>query len=103
MKHEIEIPDLPGGYKAVVFRPGIRGESIIGCNGVVILDKNTISPHLIIEKIQPRRIVLEETNEVRKANRGEYYYNNGFVLCLTWPMQTEGEYKIWRVVEEDKK
>lgn len=52
------------------------------------------------ESKQPRRIMLEETEELRKANSGEFYEStvDGIVKNTT-RTKTEGEYKIWKVVE----
>ena len=52
---------------------------------------------LIIEKIQPRRIVLEETGEVRKLNFKDFYADGDGFLCR-WMFDGESgeEYKIWR-------
>ncbi len=55
---------------------------------------------LIIEKIQPRRIVLEETGEVRKLNFKDFYADGDGFLCR-WMFDGESgeEYKIWREVK----
>lgn len=41
--------------------------------------------------------------DVERVSDGKLIGIGMFVLCFPWPMQTEGKYKIWRVVEEDKK
>ena len=59
MKQEIEIPDLPKGWKVVSYRrPGARYYYLH--NGKVFSDSNQVSEYLIVGKIKPRRIVLEE-------------------------------------------
>lgn len=101
MKHEIDIPGLPEGWKAVAFRVPKYGESIIDYSG----DLRTVTghyqqPRLIVEKIPPRRIVLEETGEFRKAKPNEYYEYCGGISQNNRYTDSVGEYKIWRVVEE---
>lgn len=60
----IEVEGLPKGYKPVAFRIGLKGELAFDCNRVIEITGNrTKFPCLIIEKIQSRRIVLEETDE----------------------------------------
>lgn len=60
--------------------------------------------YLIVEKIPPRRIVLEETNEVRRPRYGEYF-REGLIdskveLCTSH--NYEYAVRIWTVVEEGK-
>lgn len=104
-KHEIEIPDLPEGWRAVAYRAARRGIDHVLRNGQVTVYRgfSDAVDLLIVEKIKPRRIVLEETSEVRKASHGEYYYHEDYGRVMRWPchMQTEVKYKIWRVVEEE--
>ena len=101
-KHEIEIPDLPEGWKAVAYRIPEKDENYLSIDGLVEKhDFRIYSPRIIVEKIKPRRIVLEETDELRRVNNGEYYYHNGYALCRPFPSPTDLEFKIWRVVEEE--
>lgn len=103
MKYEIEIPDLPDGWRAVAYRIGVNGETIIDCGEIVTLDADTKFPCLIVEKIKPRRIVLEETSEFRKVKNGEYYFSPLYqsVRLNVDPSQSCMKYKIWRVVEDE--
>lgn len=99
MKYEIDIPGLPEGWKAVAFRVPKYGESIIDYSG----DLRTVTglyqqPRLIVEKTRPRRIVLEETDEVRLPKYGEYYVENGQIIMSMGV--ANGAKKIWRIVEE---
>ena len=55
MKYEIEIEGLPEGWKPVKLK--------VGTHGNVAQEIHYVESVLIIEKIQPRRIVLEETEE----------------------------------------
>lgn len=105
-KHEIEIPDLPDGWRAVAYRNANTGEFVIGSGGVEQVRGSitkTITRYLIVEKIKPRRIVFEATNEFRQAVKGDWVQ---FCDC-TDNFQRWGDlepstskYKIWRVVEE---
>lgn len=64
MKHEIEIPDLPEGWKAVAYRVPSKDEYTLSDDGIVVSAKLIKFPVLIVEKIRPRsRIILEETEE----------------------------------------
>ena len=68
----IEVEGLPEGWKAVAYRKPIRGERVFN-NGVIKIAPNgMIGCWLIVEKIQPRRVVLEEvehgTHEVAFTN-----------------------------------
>lgn len=63
MKYEIEIEGLPEGWKPVACRVPMIGEPCFE-DGNIFVAKASISPCLIVEKIKPRRIVLEETEEL---------------------------------------
>ena len=64
-KQTIEVEGLPEGWKAVAFRKPIAGENYIEATGNMGIAPASCSlqPRLIVEKIQPRRIVLEETDK----------------------------------------
>lgn len=105
MKYEIEIPDLPEGWKPIAYRRAERGKDYALKEGKVSLYNgfSDFANLIIVERIQPRRIVLEETYEFRKAKPGEYYeYYEPFGGTAIHKSHTDtsGEYKIWRVVEE---
>ena len=88
-QHTISIPGLPGGYRLVRvdikqndrYRNDDGTSTIRGCE-------------IVIEKIQPRRIVPEETEE--RANRGteQLKFAKGATV-------TVNSHKIWRIVEEE--
>ena len=65
MKHEIEIPDLPEGWEAVAYRVPVEGEYYLGSSGVKLCESSFETVWLIIRKKQPRRIVLEESGNIR--------------------------------------
>ena len=100
-KHEIEIPDLPDGWRAVAYRRLKNGDFYLNEQCEIVENYALKIFALIVEKIKPRRIVLEETDEIRRVNNGEYYYHNGYALCWPFPSPTDLEFKIWRVVEEE--
>ena len=65
MKHEIEIPDFPEGWEAVAYRVPVEGEYYLGSSGVKLCESSFDTVWLIVRKKQPRRIVLEETGDIR--------------------------------------
>lgn len=94
-KHEISIPGLPEGYRLVRvdikqndrYRNGDGTSTIVGCE-------------IVIKKIKPRRIVLEETDEDNVESnqhgvawRGQYFGDHNQV-CVLSP-------KIWRQAREE--
>lgn len=81
-KHEIEVPDLPEGYRlvSVNIKQNDRYRNDDGTSTIAGYD-------LIIEKIKPRRIVLEDTQgdmPVDEDNTDWIYHRS----------------KWWRIVEE---
>jgi hypothetical protein len=97
----IEIEGLPEGWKAVAYRVPKGNIEFVFIENVVREAKPQDKKCLIVEKIQPHRIVLEETDEFRQPRYGEYF-RRGMVdspieVCLKM------EYcavKIWRIKEE---
>lgn len=100
----IEIPEVPEGWKPVAFRPHLPGESYIAFDGSVVMEHdNTPSngnPRLIVEKIQPRRIVLEEAGR-------DYPRQGDFVLdengaFFRWVSHNRGACarRIFKVIED---
>lgn len=89
-KHLIDIPGLPDGYRLVSvnikqndrYRNDDGTSTIAGCD-------------LVIEKIKPRRIVLEETEEDTDPLLYQPIKIDG--LCVLMVMHN----KIWRLVEEE--
>jgi len=96
----IEVEGLPEGWKAVAFRIAYN-EYVIDC-GQVVFATYTKSPRLIVEKIQPRRKVLEKTGEERSVSYGDWYEDeNGNVIpYLNKSFGTRRTYKIWKEVKE---
>lgn len=103
-KHEIEIPDLPEGWRAVAHRIPVNGlEYTLSDTGRPFICMTIDYPCLIVKKIKPRRIVLEETDEVREVVLGEYFFSPANMKVMAWPYsnQSNEKYKIWRIVEEE--
>lgn len=94
-KHEIDIPDLPKGWRAVAHRIPRKDENYLSVDGLVEKCFSPIYVHrIIVEKIKLRRIVLEET-ELNHLTRDMQLFNNDDVSI------TLNAKKIWRVVEEE--
>lgn len=103
MKHEIEIEGLPEGWKAVAYRRPKKSEQYFDPAKDLVITAPAdyyYQAYCIVEKIPPRRIVLEETGEFRKAKPNEYYEYCGGISQNNRCTDSVGEYKIWRVVEE---
>ena len=94
MKHEIEIPDLPEGWDAVSVKL-IELESSDSEHAIY-------ASKVLAKKKQPRRIVLEETGQVRKPMEGEYVQNNGNYCLCRKPERWGNEHEIWKIVEDNK-
>jgi len=87
MKHEIEIPDLPDGWEAVAYRVPKGNIEFVFIENVVREAKPQDKKCLIVEKIQPRRIVLEETD-----------IDNYEIMCR----KNQGTTTYWKIVEDGK-
>lgn len=103
-KFEIEIPELPEGWKPVAYRRMKEGEDYF-CFGAIQkakFDSSASAPALIVEKIKPKRIILEATGKTRRPEAGEYVQHNGnFCLCRK-PERWGCEHEIWREVKEEE-
>ena len=101
MKYEIEVEGLPEGWKAVAFRKPNKEEQYFCQESIWKANLNESYPYLIVEKIQPRRIVLEETDEIRFVKHGEYYEASGQVYRFTKDEESSHKFKVWREVKEN--
>lgn len=98
MKHEIEIEGLPEGWKAVAYRVPAVHEYIFDQEAGIVVKSILRTPiiRLIVEKIPPRRIVLEETEEDNQIDGGSgIFYLQDFKDIKLW-----NQPKIWREVKE---
>jgi hypothetical protein len=98
---EIEVPGLPEGWKPVEYRPVKEGEDYF-CFGAIQQAKfDSSAPALIVEKIKPKRIVLECAGEVRRPEVGEYVqHGSSFTRCSETDFWGDGR-EIWREVKEE--
>ncbi len=96
----IKIEDLPEGWRAIAFRKPKRGEHYIKSYGYMEIGRATVSaePRLIIEKIQPRRIVLEETDRYHDPEDKSTWLEQ--VFCTSGEAMVKIiDYKVWREVK----
>mgnify|MGYP003431697880 FL=1 len=87
----IEIEGLPEGWKAVAYRVPKGNIEFVFIENVVREAKPQDKKCLIIEKIQPRRIVLEETEE-KYLGCQTLYIDGTEIMIMT--------NKTWREVKE---
>ena len=87
----IEIEGLPAGWKAVAYRVPKGNIEFVFIENVVRKAKPQDKKCLIVEKIQPRRIVLEETEE-KYLGCQTLYIDGTEIMIMT--------NKTWREVKE---
>ena len=87
----IEIEGLPEGWKAVAYRVPKGNIEFVFIENVIRKAKPQDKKCLIIEKIQPRRIVLEETEE-KYLGCQTLYIDGTEIMIMT--------NKTWREVKE---
>ena len=97
----IEVEGLPEGWKAVAYRVPTNGETCWHQNFGIYTATVSLTQCFIVEKIKPRRIVLEETNEERRICYGEWYESQEGKL-MRWPYggKTDGKHRVWREAKE---
>lgn len=95
-KHEIEIPDLPEGWKAVAWRRLKNGDYYLNDKGEIVRNEAMVIFALIVEKIKPRRIVLEETDEDANCELPQPLTDGSYIGVMVYA------HKIWREVKEDE-
>lgn len=93
----IDVTGLPEGWKAVAYRVPKGNIEFVFIENVVRKAKPQDKKCLIVEKIKPRRIVLEETEEDTDPLLYQPIKIGG--LCVLMLMHN----KIWRVVEEGER
>ena len=94
MKYEIEIEGLPEGWKPVAYRRPVFGEYYF-YNDDIQQGKTGSGQFLIVEKIKPRRIVLEETEEDANCELLQPMTGGSEVGVMVYA------HRIWRLVEEE--
>lgn len=100
MKHEIDIPGLPDGLRAVSYRPPLKGELYFHHGKIEQAPVNLELDAIIIEKNLFRRIVLEETMEERYLRKGDWFYYRGCLRRWSHSNECNAKHRIWRVIEE---
>lgn len=90
-KQTIEVDGLPEGWNAVAYRVPKGNIEFVFIENVVREAKPQDKKCLIIEKIQPRRIVLEETEEKCLGCQTLYIDDTEFMIMTA---------KVWREVKE---
>lgn len=104
--HTIQIEGLPEGWEPVAYRVPVKDVDMIldRSGNVNNCTWNGETAYIIVQKTKPRRIVLEETEEMRQVHKGEYYFDpllNKVVVWLgAYKKVSDHEYKIWRIKEE---
>ena len=91
MKHEIEIPDLPEGWDPVeILIDPDQYNKYVGDDGCLYWDAK-----IRMKKKQPRRIVLEETEEDTDNSHNHTIYVKGITIDIY-------SNKLWKIVEDNK-
>ena len=93
MKYEIEIEGLPEGWvgKKLVLRSLIENDE----------NEMTVASLLTLQKIKPRRIVLEETTELRIPNPGEWYCTSNGSIAQCYGIKVTPAL-IWKEIKENE-
>lgn len=86
--YEIPIEGLPEGWRAVAYRVPKGNIEFVFIENVVREAKPQDKKCLIVEKIQPRRIVLEETEQTHPNHHDD----------LIWTYMNN---KWWREIKEE--
>ena len=98
----IEIPEVPEGWKPVAFRLPLEGEDYITIDGELVRHAvgRKSGPRLIVKKIQPRRIILEDAGEAIPEYGNFVLEKNG--AFFRWPSPDRGAYArhIFKVIED---
>ncbi len=95
MKQEIEIEGLPEGWKAAAYRQPYAGDYYLRSGEVTQTLRDLDDGYLIVQKIQPRRIVLEETDQDKIISTEQVFKFNDNDTRVSIHSK-----KIWREVKE---
>jgi hypothetical protein len=89
----IEVEGLPEGWKAVAYRIPKINEHVLGDDGKIwLVQTEQECKQLVVEKIQPRRIVLEETDIELPQGYQEFYISGTLLEIKTS--------NLWKEVKE---
>ena len=102
MKKEIDVEGLPEGWEPVAFRVPNIDEFVLDDYGQVwLVQDEQECKQMIVKKIQLRRIVLEETEEVRELRHGDWFVGEDGLICRwTLDFSPSDLFKIWKEVKE---
>ena len=91
-KQTIEVEGLPEGYR-------IKSIKLAECL-TNVKKTESYGTYIQLEKIQPRKIVLEETGELRNVHQGEWFECAEGSMILWQSPCPGGVRMIWREVKE---
>lgn len=95
MKHTIEIEGLPEGWEPVAYRAPKRHEKYYKDGTIRSAAVDLQWPEIVIKKKQPRRIVLEETEE-----ENHLYESGQYAAFSAGEFMISGVRNKWREVKE---
>lgn len=96
-----KVEGLPEGWKAVCFRVPIGNIEHVFVDGAVREAKPQDKNSLIVEKIHPIRIVLEETDDILGDKQSGYVLHDGKkIKWIEEGWRIAKGHKIWREVKE---
>lgn len=95
----IDVEGLPEGWKAVAYRRPIGNIEYVFIDGEIRQAKPTDGVCLIVEKIQPRRIVLEETEKYHEPDDKAAIHTQIFNIDGVSAVKIISN-KIWKEVKE---
>lgn len=102
MKHEIEIPGLPRGWRAVAYRRLENGDFYLNEQGEIVENYSLTIFALIVEKIKPHRIALEETGRWHiNSTEGYVLVPAGSLIDMIDIEETQPDWMCYKVVEEE--
>lgn len=100
---EMQVPHFDG-YECIGFDNPSVGEYVlsIDCSSLEEIKRNGNYPKMICyRKKKPKRYVFEETGEVRKINKGEWYIDDyGDIFNRLHDGCTNDEHRVLKKVEE---
>lgn len=100
-KHTISIPGLPEGWRAVAYRRPVFGEYYF-YNDDIQQGRTGLGQFLIVEKIKPCRIVLEELGHWHiDSTEGYVLVPAGSLIDMIDIEETQPDWVLYKVVEEE--
>lgn len=102
-KQTIEIEGLPEGWRAVAYRKPVKGiDYVLTQYGVRLYIDYTFDLMLIVEKIPPHRIVLEETGRWHiNSTEGYVLVPAGSLIDMIDIEESQPDWMCYKVVEEE--